>query len=163
MYDWVYKKMRAKHFTLAKWRKMKVGDVIDVAIFDRNFEEYFIWDKTKAGKIYKPSYFFRMNHHTIKKNGPMTYNINFRWLKPDYNPKKFDPKEDGRMIEVSTKEIHEKWEWCPVTREGRVECRPDILFDEIPGNIRLGWHGPIILWSDVKKAPDVYRKKVLED
>lgn len=203
MYDWINKKMRAKHFTLAQWRKMKVGDVIEVAIFDRNFTERFIWDNTTAKKVYKPGYLFRMNHHAIKKTGPMTYNIGFRsprmtakylknmrremyrdyaryynikgaakmtdqqiinrLMKAKYIPWKLKPENDGRMIEVSTERYSKGWEWCPLTCSGKVLCSQKVSFEDIPGDVRLGWRGPIILWSDVKKAPDVYWKDPIED
>lgn len=38
---------------------MKPGDQIDVVIWDRNYEEYWIWENAKNGKTYDPITFFK--------------------------------------------------------------------------------------------------------
>lgn len=44
-----------KHLTLGDVEKLNVGDALDVVIWDRNFEEYWIWDNVKRGKNYPKS------------------------------------------------------------------------------------------------------------
>jgi hypothetical protein len=42
MYKWI-KNYEPKHVTIKDLKEWKVGETKDVIIFDRNFEEYFIW------------------------------------------------------------------------------------------------------------------------
>lgn len=146
MYDWI-KKTKGKHLTVADWKKWKVGQTKDVAIFDRNFEEYFIWEKTVKGRTYKPSYFFKENHHKITKKSDFEMEIAY---KQGYTV--------DQNLEVETSKWSKKYIWVLV-KDGYVDI-PDekvkVKWSDISNKTRVGFRGPTMLWKDVKSGPDVY-------
>ena len=53
VYDWI-SHHRLWHLCLEDLQTMKPGDEIDVAIFDRNMEEYGMWDKLPPNTPHLP-------------------------------------------------------------------------------------------------------------
>nr|QBK86565.1 MAG: hypothetical protein LCMAC102_03600 [Marseillevirus LCMAC102] len=49
LYDWI-ENHRSKHLTIKDLKKWKKGEIKDVVIFDRNFEESHIWNLQKNKK-----------------------------------------------------------------------------------------------------------------
>ena len=76
MYDYI-KMTKPLHLTLGDVRELKVGDKIDVICWDRNWEEYWIWDNAEKDKPYDPREFFKGSKQILEYKGGCTWDINF--------------------------------------------------------------------------------------
>lgn len=145
MYDWI-KFTKKQHLTIFDLEKWKINETKTVAIFDRNFEEYFIWDDLSKYKIYKPRYFFKANKCKVTYRGNMVWSID-----------NFGDDECGRPVELDTAILNNGYKWMPVINN-YVRCskKPGYSCSFFPNNTRIGWRGPMMLWTDLVNGPDVY-------
>lgn len=58
-------------------KKLQTGDILDVVIWDRNFEETWIWPVAVPQKQYDPKVFFAENRHKLTYKGNMVWDICF--------------------------------------------------------------------------------------
>ena len=136
---------------------MSIGDTIDVVIWDRNFEENWIWNKAENMKLYDPEVFFKSNRHKLTYKGDMIWDITFPFGKTITHP-----------IHIDISNIQTDWKWCVIDGtdgeihithkvDGTAVDKPiHINWSDFPENTRVGWRGPIMLWSELKKLPQVY-------
>ncbi len=104
------------HLTITDVKKMKVGDQIDVVIWDRNFEEYWIWENAENEKSYDPQVFFAENRHTITYKGNMTWDIDL-WEEVITHP-----------IHLNTEHLQTHWTWYGIDKkDGEVHITNEIL------------------------------------
>mgnify|MGYP006976398487 CR=1 FL=1 len=69
---------RHLHLTKADVDLLKPGDRLDVVIWDRNFEEYWIWDQPQ-NVPYSPEVFFSENRHQLVYQGGHKWDIEFNF------------------------------------------------------------------------------------
>lgn len=151
-----------KHLTLGDLEKLKFGDTLDVVIWDRNFEECWIWDGAERNVKYDPKYFFRENHHTIKYLGDYMWDINFNFGGTYSHPVHLDVSSmdtnwkwyalENNEIKI-TYEVLNKGEKIPKGKKA-----PYKHITEFDKNTRVGWRGPIMLWDELDNLPNVYLK-----
>ena len=158
LYKWInhYKEKLLTINTIKNWN---INEIKDVVIFDRNFEEYFIWENTRKNENYTAEYFFQGNRCRIKYNGNLTWDI------------EFDVGTITHPVELDVTDLGTGWAWMPlngeymtintVVKDWKITDLPqneqhNIHFTKFNDNTRIGWRGPIMLWSDVKNAQDVY-------
>jgi len=137
------------HLTLNDVKNMKEGDTIEVVIWDRNFEEYGIWNSVKEGVSYNPQIFFQCNKHKLTYKGNMIWDIDFN---------------HGETFRHPVHIEHEKNKWRAIDNDGNVysgcsDCETKKIlqhWSEYPGNSRVGWRGPAMLWDKLNGLPQVY-------
>ena len=69
------KETKPYHLTLGDVLSFSVGQKVDVVMWDRNFEEYWIWEFATPMKEYKPEVFFAENRWTITYKGNLEWTI----------------------------------------------------------------------------------------
>ena len=146
LYQWI-EFYKPKHLTINDLKKWKKGDIKDVLVLDRNFEEYFIWTELEENKDYDPKYFFKENKCRIEYNGGNTWKIHY----PYGNIVCHD-------IEIDVESLGSNYDWCPL-EDGYVILERNgkkIHWKDLDGNIRVGWRGPMIFWSYIKNEPQVF-------
>lgn len=157
MYKYIREASRDKHLTIADIKNLEVGEEFDCVLWDRNFEEYGIWNKVESEKLYKATKFFESNRVRIKYLGDM------KWLL------KMDCGEFLHMIHIDTSKLHDKWKWMPLDSDQilRLESncsrcsknsksKKGIKWKNLPTNTRVGWRGPMMLWKHLESAPKIY-------
>lgn len=149
-----------KHITLGKLEELNIGDTLDVVIWDRNFAEYWIWENAKENVNYNPKDFFVSNHHSIKYLGDYKWDINFNNCETFTHP-----------IHLDVSSMDTNWKWWPL-ENNEIKIFHEILniskelppnkkvpqkhITEFDKNTRIGWRGPIMLWSELDNLSDVY-------
>ncbi len=154
-----------KHLTIADVKKMLPEDQIDVVIWDRNFEEYWIWNNAENEKPYEPQIFFKSNHHKITYKGDMKWDIHFNFGETIEHP-----------IHLDVSELNTYWIWCAIDgTDGKIHITNEIVkngekipphwkpkhihWTEFSDNTRVGWRGPMMLWDELNNLSSVYYKK----
>jgi hypothetical protein len=78
----------------------------------------------------------------LHKNGPMVF-----------TSKKIHKDSWGLDVE------YKKNKWCPLSSEGFMSVdKKDMHWSKLNKNRPIGYQGPLILWSDLKKLPELYYK-----
>ncbi len=158
MYQYIESK-RPQHLTIADVKGLNPGDQLDVVIWDRNFEEYWIWSSpqeegAKNERAYDAQEFFKKNHHRLVYRGDMKWDIHFQFGEVFEHP-----------VHVDTSKLETNWSWCAIADDGCIHITNEMVYvgEEIPGHwkpkhmhwkefadeTRVGWRGPIMLWKDV--------------
>jgi len=155
------------HLTIGDVKNLKVGDKLDVVIWHQNFEEeggfFAIRGKIREDLSLpqRPEQFFKYNHHQLTYLGNMEWDIHFEWGETFTHPIHLDVtcletnwtwsalEEDG-MIHI-TKEVVKEGERIPLHWRAK-----HLHWSEFPDDTRVGWRGPIMLWSKLKDMPPVY-------
>lgn len=143
-----------RYYVLKKDLNKIKGKTIAVALLDRNFEEYGIWDLERY-KLYKPTIFFKNNKATIKYNGGYTWLINYNY------GESVEQDIEVNMVDGVTKigDIT----WSPLDNKGYITCtsgKSKIHFNDLPNDTRIGWRGPMIYWDFLKTFAS--KKKVYQ-
>lgn len=156
MYKWIDYYID-KHLTIGS---LKVGEIMDVAMFDGNFEEYEIWSELKRNQNYSPEQFFKSTRNKIRYNGDETWDIMFNWGQTVTHPLHIDTSTfntswtwmvlDGKNLTITTTYNNGKITNLPLG------CQQHVNYDNLPKSTRVGWRGPVMLWDDVIKGMDVY-------
>ena len=157
MYEWI-NYYKPYHLTIGDLKKWNPGEIKDVVIFDRNFDDYFIWDELKENKLYTPSYFFKENRHKIRYNGDLTWDIIFHWGDTFCHNVELDIAEKQPVREIFGTDCV----WKPLNGEYMIiktNQKNSIHWTDFNDETRIGWRGPIMLWKDVKKGEKVYFNK----
>jgi hypothetical protein len=148
------------YFNISDFKKLKIGDTIDVVLWDRNFEEYEIWDSLKPNKKYNVERFFKENRAQITYKGDLKWDIDFAFGEKFTHP-----------IHLNTKHLKTNWTWVPVKNK-MVTIKSEIVdrgkkipkswkpinmhWEEFPEKTYVGWRGPIMLWKYLKNVPKIY-------
>jgi hypothetical protein len=152
------------HLTVADVKKLNVGEELDVVVWDRNFEEYWIWSHAESEKPYLPEEFFQSNRHTLKYLGNMTWEFRYEY--------------GGNVVykvELDVTALNTRYKWCNIESNGKIHITKDMerrvnkdmtrKWEEIskhwtdfPDTTRVGWRGPIMLWERLHCMPQVYNK-----
>lgn len=159
--DWLFK--ASKYFiTIKDILSMKEGDKDIFILFDRN-----LFDSThnnKENKIYKPEHYFRgysiIYTHVYGLFGKMVFYDNNKLLDSWYLD-----HYDYWQVNLST-----GW-WTKLT-DGKLTQLPkpqpkidfpngleNKLWNTLPKNTFIGWRGPMMRLSDLKKMPNIYWNK----
>jgi hypothetical protein len=160
LYDFI-EKSKPEHLTIKDVKQLKVGNTIDVVMWDRNFEEYWIWNNGKYGILYDPETFFVANHNKITYLGNMEWNIHFR------------SGDVTCPIHLDVSNLETYWRWVEINeKDGMIHITNEILnkgekipdawkpkhihWTDFPETTRVGWRGSIMLWEKLKTMPKVY-------
>ncbi len=155
----------SSHLTIEDVMNWEVGHEADVVIWDRNFEEYWIWDNAEEEKLYDPKEFFRKNRHKLTYKGNMVWDIHFIFNET------FE-----HQVHLDVAGLPTNWTWCVLDDDGTINITSERLkegeeipperkpicmhWTEFPTSTRVGWRGPIMLWDDLDKYGKVYYKKI---
>jgi hypothetical protein len=155
VYNWI-RAHRLQHLCIQDLRKLNLGDVIEVAIFDRNMEEYGMWDQIPGNESLNPAEFFRFNKHHIEISGNDRWMLRLQW--GDFE----------HPIHYNVESLATHWTWLVPEKDGIIRCGTEILRDKesIPNNrkafeinvadlhplTRVGWRGPVMLWKHVEAS-----------
>jgi hypothetical protein len=135
--------------TIETITKLKSGDRIKLLVLDRNVADI-AFEINEKDKVCNPLHFFRDNTmeyvHKEGLKGKMVYSYG-----------EYDTEFD---IEY---ELHH---WYPLTNGclpkkdpqgfSKFSYKEPKPWTDFPTNTRIGWRGPMMLWSDVIKMPDIY-------
>ncbi len=161
LYKWI-DDHRLFHLTIHDVMSLKPGQELDVAIFDRNMEEYGMWDNFRDREKYGPEEFFKNNRCTIKYKGDFIWDIQFSWGETFEHP-----------VHVNVQSLATNWNWIVLnTNDNTIHIKNEILSEsesipsdrtkvnlrlqDFPLRTRVGWRGPIMLWEHVKNKGKVY-------
>jgi len=157
--DWI-RAHRLQHLCIQDLLTLSPGDVMDVAIFDRNMEEYGMWDKIPGNTPMPASDMFRFNHHQIKmlENGNWVISM--------------CGDEHKHPIHYNFESLATHWTWLgsyiggdanpvicvkhEITRDG--EDMPkgrkpfEINVADLHPLTRVGWRGPVMFWKYVENS-----------
>ena len=159
---------KSLHLTIADVKNMKVGDQIEVVLWDGNFEEYWIWDNAKNEEAYDPKEFFKKNRNRF------TYTGDMKWIMKD-------PENDVHPIHLHLSDFIKEtnWTWSAIEDDGFIHITSERIIDgekipkekipsewkakhiywtEFPDSTRVGWRGPVMLWDKLSDLPQVYLK-----
>lgn len=145
VYNWL-RSHRHQHLCIRDLDHFSPGDVIDVAIFDRNMEEYGIWDEIPGNEPFNAAEFFRFNHHQIK------------WIGDGMWTLIMDGEEFDRPIHYNTESLSTHWTWVEATLDSEQKKYvirigdADIQVDSLHHLTRVGWRGAIMLWKHVESS-----------
>ena len=136
--------------TIKDIEKLKKGEKIKILLMDRNLYDI-ITTTNKPNKLYKPRYFFRINTVIYEHEYNLVGKIKYNW---DHEFKKFE-----FQIE------YKKDNWYPLKNGILPQVDPQgfvtLLDEEKKWNefsklTHVGWRGPMMLWKNVEKMPDIY-------
>lgn len=167
MYEFIHKS-KPYHLTINDIKTLKPNSTLDVIIWDRNFEEPWIWSNAKKMQPYDPHIFFAENHHTLTYLGNMKWDLHFNFLTEEEKKCK---NKFVHPVHIDVSNLPTNWTWVDIPDDGIINITRDIIgtgeklgpnknkpmhWSEFPGSTRVGWRGPIMLWEHMKKMPQVY-------
>lgn len=159
MYQWI-KDTRPYHLNLKEVQNWQKGEKREVVMFDRNFEEYDIWENIKQKTSLPATTFFKHNKGTLTYKGDLKWDITYDF---------------GETIEhevhISTASLSTSWKWVNI-ENNHIEIKNEVLDNRVtlpshkskmkipiskfPLETRVGWRGPMIEWKYLSKLPPVY-------
>ena len=163
-YDFI-KNNKTNYLTLEDISKYNEGDVLDVVIWDCNWEEYDWWENIKPGK-YTPEDFFQGNKHRIIIGAPdkLSWTIDFNFGK-QIEPFHFNVEEYSKQNKMGTYRG-----WVELSDDGYIDIDSEIVktgkkipkswkawhehHSKFPKTTYVGWRGPIMLWDKLKESKD---------
>jgi len=164
MYDFI-ELCKDKHLTINDILNLSIGDELDVIIWDRNFEESWIWNKAELNKLYDAQEFFKDQRATLIYKGNMEWTIAFCWGESFDHP-----------IHLNVEHLETYWTWMGIKNDGMIHIENEIIdkdsripdgwrekhihWTNFPKSARAGWRGPIMLWNKLKELPKVYYVEV---
>lgn len=150
MYEFI-ESTKDKHLTISDIEKLKKGDKLKVVMWDRNFEEYWIWGHAYPNKKYPALKFFKRNIATLTYVGNYQWDIHFEFGQIVRHP-----------IHIDVSCCDTQWKWVPV-KEGTIyitnetlENNIDMHWNDFPKDTRVGWRGPMILTDHLKSKKVFY-------
>ncbi len=149
------------HLTKADVEKLQPGDRLDVVIWDRNFEEYWIWQQP-VHTPYPPEIFFAANRNSLIYRGDYEWDIEFNHGETIRHP-----------IHVSLAGLNTSWTWSPLDNDKMIHVTNYVKtkgqkgppegwgpihkhISEFSPSTRMGWRGPIMLWSRLVDLGEVF-------
>jgi hypothetical protein len=150
------------HLTIADIKNMKIGEELDVVIWNENFEENGIINNMEQYLEYEPWEFFKWNHHKIIYRGNMIWIIKFQngnSLRCPVYLGIWNIDLPLRWYPIRDKCINLEYHITPEGITKKKEVIPRYInYTRLIGTTRAGWKGPIMLWDKLKKYPLVYRE-----
>lgn len=156
IYDWIDNN-KEKQLTIGDVADLKIGDKLDVCMFDRNFSEYGMWDKYTEFKGYDPEDILQYNRVTLHYKGDQVWDI------------EMDCGTFTHPFHLNTKDLDTNWTWYALNKDNKIhittnvsnwkisECEPIIKhFNHFPDTTRIGWRGPMVLWEKVSDMPRIH-------
>lgn len=139
--------------------KWEIGHEADVVLWDRNFEEYWIWSNAEKEKLYDPKEFFRANRCKLTYKGNMVWDIHFDFGKTIEHP-----------VHLDVTALPTNWTWVAIEEDGYVRITTESVnrkitprrkaihmhWTEFSPETRVGWRGPIMLWEKLDSLDKVY-------
>ena len=140
-YDFI-ENNKNNYLTLEDISKYKEGDVIDVVIWDNNWEEYDWWENIKPGK-YTPEDFFQSNRCKITINSPdkLQWNIDTFGEHPFY----FNVEDYSKQNKMGTYRS-----WVEVGDDGYIDINCELL-KVVKKFLKDGKHGMNIIVNFLKQ------------
>lgn len=143
---------RAYWLTIKDIENMKNGEKMHVLMLDRNALDSH--DNTiRVNKLYKPSTFFKNNKEIYTHSHKLYGNITYHKDSITFN------KKNGFHVEYT------KNNWYPLMNDHLPSKDPQkivqllgkrVNWKHMKKSTHIGWRGPLIKWSDLKKLPNVY-------
>jgi len=154
MYDWI-KKTKPYHLILGEVLKLEIGDIVEVAMFDSNFEEYDIWNNIKPGEILPAPMFFKHNKSTLIYKGNLVWDIEYDFGETIEHP-----------VHICTEGINSK-SYFTKSENGNIKIKSEAFTNgekkyqiinckNLSSQTRVGWRGPMIKWEHLSHLPPVY-------
>lgn len=150
VYEYIFKTMRPQHMTLKDLKRLKIGQSIDVVLWDRNWNDWLFTRGAFGQGHIKPNVptdvrkFFKKNRHQIVYKGGNKWEIRYPFGKSIVHP-----------VEVNLC-VKGKETWGPVENGKTCKCQgKPRKINGLPDSTRIGWRGPMALWSSLK-AGKVY-------
>jgi hypothetical protein len=161
MYDFI-RSCEDLHLTKNDLEGMASETQLDVVIWDRNFEEYWIWDRAIPNHHYPPLEFFSKNRYTLVYLGDFEWDIVFPW------------ETIKHPIHLSLESLNINYTWAALGNDGiihidqyRTKDAKGLIsslievpihkhYSTFPSNTRIGWRGPIILSEKLTSLPNVF-------
>lgn len=150
---------RPHQLTLGDVVALRVGQQFEVVIWDRNFEEYWMWESAVPGQRYDPQTFFAANRWTVTYRGDLNWTL-------EQNA----TGEVNDSIHINTASLNTSWNWSPL-KDGYVNISNEevssgfslaglspknIHWTRFPDQTRVGWRGPMMRWEKLATMPNVY-------
>jgi len=172
-----WKESSRKHWLQIKdIKKLSKGDKIKLLVLDRNIVDI-LDSKVKYNKIYKPNKFFAFNWAIYTHNKDLQGEIFYSWQQEEIDKKNINNQKGGNSTYVigsidNTKPYkfefdinYTKGLWFPLEK-GYLPAKGDFgenlldgkrkKWNKFPNDTYIGWRGPMILWKNLDKLPDIY-------
>lgn len=153
--DWK-ENVRNECLTINDILSLGKGEKIDVLIMDRNLSDW-VCSVNEYNTLYKAENFFRTNKATYIHNHDLTGKI--IWEEGDLN------SEQPFEFHIEYQKDH----WYPLKNNFLPKEDPqkfaffsypeDKHYMDFNDKTRVGWRGPMLLWSKMKNQPDIYYYK----
>ena len=128
------------HLTLQDITQMKIGSQVKVVVWDRNVEEYGIWENLLKNEEYDAEEFFRWNVYTL------TYQGNVKIL---LKSETSDDIEDNLHVDITAYDVG--WKWNPLQDDGSLVIgKIKVPSSSIHPQTRVGFRGPMMLFRHLK-------------
>jgi hypothetical protein len=139
----------SEHLTLGDVKDLATGDQLDVVVWDRNYDDGWIYSTSEKGKPYTPEEFFATIRRTLTiVDHHMAWSIEFPTGSVQHH------------IEVCIDDEGNKWR--PIQCDGNVmdaDAEEDNgRWTDLPDKTRVGWRGPMMLWNKLAGKPNVTYK-----
>jgi hypothetical protein len=152
METWMRKSSRKYHLTINQVKRMKKGQKLKVLCLDRNIYDHV--DSEPTYKVTSPSTFFRGCWAIYTHDHDMTGFLRFSW-----------EGGKGKGMEFTFHLNYRNDSWYPLTEKGDLPAWGDMgimlgikkHYTKFPGKTRIGFRGPMIPWSDLKRLPKIYK------
>lgn len=155
LYEFIAK-TKSNHLTLEDMKKWPVGHTEEVVCWENDFEDAWIrGDEAEEGQYYDPQDFFDYNKCTIVNKGNFVWEIQFP-TKKDY---------EGPIDVNISKDLETKYTWYPLDTDNVLRTKTinskkiEIPVDLLPSTTRIGYNGPMMLWSKLPDFGKVYFEK----
>jgi hypothetical protein len=135
-----------EHLTLGDVKDLATGAQLDVVVWDRNFDDGWIYTSSERGRHYTPEEFFETNRRTLTIVGhPMAWEI------------EFPSGTHQHHMELCIDDEGNKWR--PIRCDGSVMGADDSenngMWADWDDDTRVGWRGPMMLWDRLAGKADV--------
>lgn len=155
LYDFIAACKHA-HLTLDDIKKWPKGHTVEVVCWENGFEDAWIrTEDAEEEKYYDPHEFFEYNKCHVVKKGDYVWEILFP------NKKDFEGPIDVNI----GKDLDTKYTWYPldddkVLRTNTVHGKEiEIPVSIMPPTTRIGYNGPMMLWSKLPEFGKIYFQK----
>jgi hypothetical protein len=164
--DWI-EETKANHLRIGDISKFKHGEKIKVLVMDRNLYDT-LYRINNENQLYKATDFFRESSAIYEHDCDLKGKIRYKWQSlPEYNNNENDDdiNDNKRWYDLKFHIEYKNGNWYPLENgilpaNGEHDTKLlefDHKWNDFPDNTRVGWRGPMMLWSNVENAPDVYR------
>ena len=162
LYQWI-RHHEPLYLTKRDLQHLNLGYTCEVALFDGNFEEYYICDNVPSNEIISPEQMFQENKITLTYTNDSPHS----W---DMEPVFLYGEIQNHTVNMDMRSPETTLGWYPLRNDNcvhityhRQDCQIAPLseelvkhYDEFNEGDCIGWDGPMILWSRLHDLPQVY-------